>query len=127
MSRVGQDMSRVSIRDHTTNPNTDQLYEPLRETLHNPNNILRHAALTPLITRSSFVSKDYRILSPQELQLIVAIFSFRKAIPTFLRTYSCSPHVIWNPFAMKSLWLSMHVRGYWVQPSPLNSWSVSEA
>ena len=57
-------MSRVSIRDHSLNPNTDQLYQPLRDTFMNPQNVIKHAPLTPLATRSSFVTKDYRILSP---------------------------------------------------------------
>jgi len=51
------DFSRVSIREHAENRNTDQLYEPLRETFVNPMSVQRHAALTPIAARSSFVSK----------------------------------------------------------------------
>jgi len=51
------DYSRVSIREHTLSRNTDQLYEPLRETFVNPMIVQRHSALTPIATRSSFVSK----------------------------------------------------------------------
>lgn len=64
MSVIAPDFSRVSIREHAASRNTDQLYEPLRETFLNPQTIQRHAALTPLVTRSSAVTRDYKILSP---------------------------------------------------------------
>jgi hypothetical protein len=74
MSRTyNPEISRISIRDHALNPNTDQLYQPLRDTILDPQSVIRHAPLTPLATRSSFVTKDYHILSPYQLQQIVLI------------------------------------------------------
>jgi hypothetical protein len=74
---VAPDYSRVSIREHTSVRNTDQLYDPLRQTFLNPQSLQRHAALTPVVARSSFLTKDYKLLSPEELQRLVKLSPLR--------------------------------------------------
>lgn len=65
--------SRVSIRDRVGNPNTENLYRPLKETLANPQILRQHEGLTPLVAQSSLVSKQYRRLDTLELQRLVLI------------------------------------------------------
>lgn len=79
---IAPDCSRVSIREHTSVRSTDQLYDPLRQTFLNPQNIQRHAALTPVVARSSFLTKEYKLLSPEELQRMVTLLSLRNKIST---------------------------------------------
>lgn len=66
--------SRVSIRERTSNPNTENLYRPLKETLANPHIVKQHETLTPLVAQSSLVSKEYRRLNTLDLQRMVVSF-----------------------------------------------------
>jgi hypothetical protein len=91
-----------SIKDHLPNLNTDQLYEPFRQTL-NPKIIERHAPLAPIAAKSSFVSKDYKILSPQEIQYIVRVYIFRKVILIFRKMLALNQLKISNRFVAKNL------------------------
>ena len=68
---------RTSIRERNTDAATDQLYQPLRETMTDPNNVQRHAGLTPIVAKSSMLSRDYHILQPTEIQRLVHSFPSR--------------------------------------------------
>lgn len=63
MSRISQG-PLIPVRDHTTYIASDQLYDPLRETLFDPQNVQRHAHLTPIAAQSSTLSNQYHILTP---------------------------------------------------------------
>ncbi len=67
----GISFSRVSLRDGSRFNNTNNLYQPLKETLTHPEIVRQHQELTPVIAQSSLVSKQYKRLNTLEFENLV--------------------------------------------------------
>jgi hypothetical protein len=72
VSRVSQ-VNHVPLRQGTVYTTTNNLYQPIKETLDHPEIIRQHQNLTPVIAQNSLVSKEFRRLNTLELKNMVTL------------------------------------------------------